>query len=254
MLKEALEDVLKFIQNDYLKSFVFVHAMPKITQRTPCDALEAASQFFLRKSTKSLSATVSLCRDEFGQDALIIARSMFEISLTFAYILRPASRADKVKVAEQYIYREKSEQETVKKRILELLRSGACKEWLQQMPDIISSCQSSEINNPRRRGNLASVSAMAKALGEPYLCEYVFIYWSISHLVHSNPLSTHSYYGAQETSDHVRALQLAFDLHFRTLQMSLLAMEVQVGPTLAHIRDEFIRLFTPLIESIESNG
>lgn len=59
------------------------------------DCFQGVSLFFLSKSFKSFWATIELAKKGFGEDALILSRSIFENAITYLYISKdPAKRTD----------------------------------------------------------------------------------------------------------------------------------------------------------------
>jgi len=66
--------------------------------------LAKVSDFFLRKSTKTLDAICVLCEAGFPEDALVLGRTIFELSLHLKWIALPDSVEQRRLRAESFIY------------------------------------------------------------------------------------------------------------------------------------------------------
>lgn len=212
--------MINFIQNDVI-SFVNRHILP-VTSK-PNNPLQIVCEFTLEKCTKSIKAVCELCAKDYGEDALIIARSIYEHSLTLAYICKPDSSLDLAKIissdelARMYILHGLKDQLSKQKQISRLNQEGKCKDWEIDIQDYRDKKQVTEDNKwvlksiedldkllPKsnkfieallkikpngKSWNSLSLKNTAAIVGEPYDCDYHFIYWSVSQLVHSSTLS-----------------------------------------------------------------
>ncbi len=211
--------MINYIKNDVI-TWVNDNILPATSK--PANAAQIVARFLLEKCTKSLNAVCELCSNDFGEDALIIARSIYENALTLAYICKPYSDVELSKfisseeLARIYILYGFKEQLSKQDQISKLNQDGKCKEWEIDIDDYHGKKQVREDNEtvakliteldklrdkskqfmrtqPKMKPksnewNLLSLKNTAAIVGAPYECDYHYIYWSVSHLVHPSPL------------------------------------------------------------------
>jgi hypothetical protein len=70
-------DQLAFIRNDYVAEFLTKEILPKVAAVPKAgNAIAIVADFFVRKATESLNAICVLCQNSFGEDALVLGRTI----------------------------------------------------------------------------------------------------------------------------------------------------------------------------------
>ena len=123
--------MIKFVRDEVL-GFVDLEVLPRTLK--PHNALQITADFILRKTTRSLKAICELCLSGYGEDAQILGRTIFELSLTLAFITKPSQtngQADisSEELAELYVLHGSEEQVRMQQRISKIQKLDKCKEW-----------------------------------------------------------------------------------------------------------------------------
>lgn len=146
---------------------------------------EFIAQFVLGKSATSFEAVRHLCRDGFGPDALMIARTIFENAINLAYInKRPAERAAlflEFEHVEEY-------------RQMESLKKALPSERVVSAEDENRiGAEYRKVRNNYKGASWSGESMQSMALECGLGLQYALIYRIASGFVHGGPRSAHTY-------------------------------------------------------------
>lgn len=248
---KMIEELLRLIRDDLIH-FVENKIMPRLEPKR--DALKITADFILKKSTKTLKAVCDLCSKGYGEDAQVLGRTIFENALNLPFICNPDSKEMRDCLASLFILHEPKERQNMQEQIEWFKREGKCIKWIGDLEKEESSLDKQELDNeeslrkktlelrdnyisnfeeylsnmnkrPNRKNswNLITIKDMSEIVGEPYECDYRFIYWSLSKLVHPSALGSPSYYGVSYPSDEFgetgRALEISFVYYQRIVFM-----------------------------------
>jgi hypothetical protein len=201
----------------------------------------------LRKTTRSLKAICELCLAGYGEDAQILGRTVFELALTLAFITKPYQANEQTDISNEelaklYVLHDSEEQIRMQQRISQIQYQNKCKEWNFKLQHNNSAeaqhkihfkdylilrdklCNYLEKNNIKhtrqRNWNYMSLEETANVVGEPYECNYYFVYWLLSNLVHPSTLSSASYYRINTPMEIEMGIILGLECFWRVLTMT----------------------------------
>jgi len=277
MIEYLKKEVTTFVGNG------IVSIIAPVTQ-----ALAYVSTFILKKSTKSLKAICELCESGYYEDAQIIARSIFEDSLTLAYICSADSdRRGGISIitsdefAQLYILHGTEEQKKKRDHWKGLEEKGKCKDWIEgiksnsnyedfqkrydglrshyRYPDLREQAKRYLVMKNRKdcrnekTWNLLSIRGSAELVGDPYECDYHFLYWSISQLAHSSALGSFGYYRESKTVavEMLPPLILGFAYYLRIAKNVNGVFKLGLDDKLNQIEANFVKLYNETPESAE---
>ncbi len=130
---------LSVIRDHYLYGVIDKEIFPKVTGTDQTNNPGAIiSDFFLRKATKTLDAMCMLCEAGFAEDALVLGRTIFELSVHLQTIASPESVEQRRLKAECFIYDGDRQRVGKLKEMAELKQQGKCLSWISEI----------EANNP----------------------------------------------------------------------------------------------------------
>ena len=257
MIKFVRDEVIGFVESDVL-----------LRTSKPHSALEISADFVLRKTTRSLKAICDLCLAGYGEDAQILGRTTFELTLTLALITKPLETMELTDISSEdlariYILHGTEEQIRMQRRIEDIKNQNKCKDWNFNLTQGNSAksdydrfhkeylllrdklCNYLEKNNIKhsreRNWNYMSLEETAQFVGEPNECHYYYVYWAVSNLVHPSPLGSFSYY--RETPDDVeRGIILGLDCFWRVLTMTNQVFKLNLDRQIDEYGSKFAQL------------
>jgi len=257
--------MIKFVRDDFL-SFVESDVMPRTSKAR--SGLEITADFVLRKTSRSLKAICDLCLGGFGEDAQILGRTVFELSVTLAFITKPLGMKELADISSEdlarlYILHDTEEQIRMQQRIEGIQSQNKCKDWNFNLTHENSAkrdharihkdylllrdklCNYLEKNNIKhsreRNWNYMSLGETAQFIGEPIECQYYYVYWVVSNLVHPSTIGSASYY--KETLGEIeRGLILGFDFFWRVLTMTNHIFKLNLDERIDHYGSKFAEL------------
>jgi hypothetical protein len=237
---------LTFIRDVYMNQHVGTKILPAASLIPTTDnPLAVVSYFFLYKSTKTLDAIRVLGETEHAEDALVLARTVFELAMYLHWIASPDTVEKRRQRAESFIY-DGDRQRVVKLKELEALKQqGKCLSWINDIEALNPVFET--IAMPANFAPLKNLKDMATELGGEWEGWYHFVYWSTSKLVHPSGLGSHSYLQEVDQGNEIsRALTVGLTLHFflTNAALSLLGLENFRGPLEEAMR-QFIALTAP---------
>jgi Family of unknown function (DUF5677) len=236
---------LSFIRDHYIDGVIGREVFPKVTSIPYTNnPLAIVSDFFLRKSTKTFDAMCVLCDAGFAEDALILGRTIFELSVHLRTIASPDSVEQRRLKAECFIYDGDRQRVEKLKEIDKLKQQGKCLSWITEIEAANPVFET--ITIPNDFVPLKKFKAMATDLGGEWECWYHFLYWSVSKLTHPSGLGSHTYIQEFDQEAEVsRTIAVALTMHYLLTEsvLSLLDLEMLrprleecMQNVLAHIR------------------
>jgi Family of unknown function (DUF5677) len=218
---------LSLIRDHYINGVIDKQILPEVTKRAETNvALATVSDFFFHKATKTLDAICVLCGYGFAEDALILGRTIFELSLHLKTIALPDAIEQRQLRAESFIYDGDRQRVTKLKELETLKQQGKCL-WLitqieAQNPD------HQTIPKPQNFVPVGNLRDMATALGDPWECWYHFLYSSLSKLVHPSGSGSYTYIQNVDQEQEVsRALRIAVTLHYYLTETMLALLDLE---------------------------
>ncbi len=122
---------LSFIRDHYIDEVVGKEIFPQVTSIPYADnPLAVVSDYFLRKSTKTLDAMCVLCETGFAEDALILGRTIFEMAVHLRTIATPDSIEERRLRAQCFIYDGDRQRVEKLKELTKLKEQGKCLSWI----------------------------------------------------------------------------------------------------------------------------
>lgn len=256
--------MIKFVRDEIL-GFVESEILPRTSNAR--SGLEISADFVLRKTSRSLKASCGLCLAGFGEDAQILGRTIFELSLTLAFITKPLEMKltdiSSEDLARLYILHDTEEQIRMQQRIESIQSKNKCKDWdfnlthensAKRDHDTIHKdflllrdklCNYFEKNNIKhsreRNWNYMSLEETAQFIGEPIECQYYYVYWLVSNLVHPSTLGSSSYY-KEIPAEVERGLILGFNSFWRVLTMTNQIFRLNLDQEIDEFGSKFAQL------------
>ena len=209
--------LIEFVEQKYIGDFVRDRLIPAATDN-PTQIMASLSRNFLQSSTNILSAICTLAKLEFGDEPLILARTIFEYSMHIAYIHAGGESRARAFVVKGY-----EEQKRRRCELSKLKEQGKCLDWIKDME--AATWHEAENDLTKSVDQFPSFKNMAKDLGEPYECDWHFIYWSISKAVHPNDINS---IARNPSEDAKRALLLGFNYHYRIARIVCASLEQEL--------------------------
>jgi hypothetical protein len=237
---------LSSIRDHYIDGVIGKEIFPKVTSIPHTNnPLAIVSDFFLHKATKTLDAMCVLCEAGFAEDALILGRTVFELSLHLQTIASPDSIEQRRLKAECFIHDGDRQRVEKLKELAKLKQQGKCLSWITEIE--AQNPVFETITSPKHFVPLKNLKTMATELGGEWECWYHFLYWSVSKLTHPSGLGSHTYIQDLDQEAEVsRAIAVALTMHYFLTNsvLSLLDLEMLrprleecMQKILPHIRD-----------------
>jgi hypothetical protein len=222
---------IRLIREDYA-ALIRERVLPAVAQSHGRPWVEQLSEYFLRKSTRHLEAICALAEAGFGEDGLIVGRSLLEHSLYLAWVAAGTTPLEQDQRAEHFLY-DGDRQRPEKRKELERLKSeGKCLAWVDEL--LKGEMQAPVMSKPATFTSLPSLGRIAVELGGEFESYFHFVYWSVSKLAHPSGMGSHTYYDDDTAAECWRALALGFPQHalmtvstLAMLQQSALSAEVE---------------------------
>jgi hypothetical protein len=190
--------------------------------------LAIVSDFFLRKATKTLDAICVLCETGFAEDALVLGRTIFELSLHLKWIALPDSIEQQRLRAESFIYEGDRQRVERLKQLKKLKQEGKCLWWITQIEAKNPNFQTIPEPNGFVRLKRPEIMTMATELGDPWEWLYHSTYKDISKLVHPSGSGSHTYLQDVDQEEEVsRAISFAIVMHYYLTDTVLLLLGLE---------------------------
>jgi hypothetical protein len=169
-----------------------------------------------------------LCEANFGEDALVLARTLLELGLHLETILAAGDVEARRQRAASFIYDGDRQRGEKMKELDALEKQGKCEHWIAGIKASGVTFQSVAAPPPDFAA-MKSLKTMASELGGEWECYYHFAYWSISKLVHPSGIGSHSYFSAEQPDqeDVSRAMSLAAMMHYRMTVAALVLLDLE---------------------------
>lgn len=210
---------LSFIRDHYIDAVIGKEIFPVVTRFPHADnPIAIVSDFFLRKATKTLDAICILCEAGFAEDALVLGRTIFELSLHLQTIASASSIEQRQHKARCFIYDGDRERVAKLKRLAELRKQGKCLSWIKDIeasnPVFKTITMPKDFVRPKKIWEMASELGKTESGGE-WECWYFFLYWSLSNLTHPSGIGSHTYLQAcDQEAETSRAMTFALTMHY----------------------------------------
>ena len=237
---------LAFIRDVYVDQHVGTKILPAASLVPQTDnPLSIVSYFFLYKSLKTLNAICILSESGHAEDALVLGRTIFELTTYLLWIASPDTVEQRRVRAESFIY-DGDRQRVVKLKELEVLKKqGKCLSWINEIEALNPVFET--IPMPVNFTPLKNLKNMAEELGDEWEGWYHFLYWSVSKLTHPSGIGSHSYlHEVDQEEEDSRALTVGLTMQFylTSTALSLLDLEKFRSP-LEEAMQQFVALSAP---------
>jgi hypothetical protein len=232
---------LSLIRDHYGDGVLGKEIFPKVTSiEHTNNPIAKVSDFFLRKATKTLDAICVLCETGFAEDALLLGRTIFELSLHLKWIALPDSIEQQRLRAESFIYDGDRQRVERLKGLENLKQKGKCIWWVTQIEAKNPDFQT--IPKPRDFVPIKKLEIMVAELGDPWEWLYHFTYKDISKLVHPSGSGARTYIqNVDEEKEVSCALSFGFTMHYYLTDTVLLLLDLQTfRPRLEKVMQNFI--------------
>jgi hypothetical protein len=237
---------LSIIRDQYLFGVIDKEIFPTVTSIDQTNnPIAIICDFFLRKATTTLDAICTLCEARFGEDALVLGRTIFELSVHLRTIASPESVEQRRLKAECFIYEGDRQRVEKLEEMAALKKQGKCLSWIT--PIEAKNPVAETIPIPKDFVRPKKLKDMATELGGEWESWYHFLYWSVSHLAHPSGLGSHTYIQESDQEAEVsRAITFALTMHYFLTEsvLSLLDLEMlrprleeSMRNVLAQVRD-----------------
>ena len=181
---------LSIIRDQYLFGVIDKEIFPSVTGTDQINnPIGIVCDFFLRKATTTLDAICILCEAGLGEDALVLGRTIFELSLHLQAIASPASVEQRRHKAECFIYDGDRQRIAKLQEMVELKKRGKCLLWIAEIE--ANKPFAETIPVPKDFVRPKRLKDMATELGGEWESWYYFLYWSVSHLAHPSGWQLH---------------------------------------------------------------
>jgi uncharacterized protein DUF5677 len=237
---------LAFIRDIYIDQHVGTKILPEVSLVPQTDnPLALVSYFFLYKSIKTLDAICVLGESGHAEDALVLGRTIFELSMYLHWMASPDTVEERRLRAESFIY-DGDRQRVVKLKEVEALKKqGKCLSWISEIEALNPVFEI--IPMPTSFTPLKNLKDMAAELGDEWEGWYHFLYWSASKVTHPSGIGSHSYFQEVDQGEEVsRALTVGLTMHFflTSAALSLVGLEKFRSP-LEEAMQQFVALSAP---------
>lgn len=219
---------LELIRDVYIDRHIGKEILPAVSavpkEENP---LAIVSHYFLLKGTKTLDAICILCQANFGEDALVLARTLLELGLHLQTIAAPEDVEIRRQRATSFIYDGDRQRGEKMKELAALKEQGKCLSWVADLQASGATFES-VAPAPTSFTRLKSLKDMATELGDEWECYYHIVYWSISKLAHPSGIGSHTYFPSDQPDedDVSRALSLAVTMHYSMTVAALLLLDL----------------------------
>jgi Family of unknown function (DUF5677) len=170
------------VEKDYIRDFVQARLLPALQKNLRPTIEEKLASVFVAAATPTLEAICALIKRGFGQDAQVLARTLFERALYLAYIYRAPTSGEITARAESFVVKGLTDQKLWRDDMAKLKKQGKCLSLIAELE--AAAPTEIEETDTGKAAQLPKIRKMAEALGEPYECDYHFLYRSISKSVH----------------------------------------------------------------------
>lgn len=219
---------LAFIRDVYINEHVGTQILHEVSliSTTTDDPLAVVSYFFLFKSVKTLDAICLLSEKGLAEDALVLARTIFELALFINWIAAPDTVDGRRQRAASFIY-DGDRQRVAKLKELETLKQrGKCLSWIADIEAQNPNFATMPI--PPNFTPLKKLKDMSAELGGKWEGWYHFLYWSISKLTHPSGIGSYTYLKDVDPDEEAaRALTIGLNIHFFITSAVLTLLELE---------------------------
>jgi hypothetical protein len=232
---------LSFIRDHYIDEVIGKKLFPQVTSVPYTDnPLAVVSDHFFLKATKTLDALCVLCECGFAEDALILARTIFEQSVYLQTIALPDSVEQRQIRATSFIYDRDHRQRFERLKKWQTLKAqGKCLQFIAPIEATNPDLQTIPAP-PENFVPLKNFERMAIELGESWECWYHFLYSSLSRLVHPTG-SGSSYIRDPDHAEISQALSISVIVHYYLTDAVLTLLHLEsYRPVLEKFMKEFI--------------
>jgi Family of unknown function (DUF5677) len=231
---------LALIRDVYIDRHIGNEILPVVSAVPKEDnPLAIVSHYFVLKATKTLDAICVLCETKFGEDALVLARTLLELGLHLQTIAAPEDEVVRRQRATSFIYDGDRQRDEKMRDLAALKAQGKCMSWIADLEASGASFQPvapmpPDFARPRK------LKQMATELGGEWECYYHIVYWSISKLAHPSGLGSHTYFssGSADEEDVSRAISLGVTMHYlmTVAALNLLSLDNLIPPVQETLR------------------
>jgi hypothetical protein len=219
---------LSFIRDHYIDQIIGKELFRQVTSVPYTNnPVAVISDHFFRKATKTLDAICVLCELGFAQDALILGRTIFELSVHLKTIALPDSVEQRQNRATAFIWDRDHRQRTARLKKWQTLKAQEkCLQFIAPIEAANPDLQVAELP-PDNLVPLKNFEKMVTELGEPWECWYHFLYASLSQLVHPTG-SGSSYIRDLEHDEEIsEALSIATTIHYYLTDTVLMLLNLE---------------------------
>ncbi len=173
---------------------------PKFIAQSPNEGLyKAAVMFFFIKSWKTFQGIFTLCNIGLGEDAGILLRSLFEMTVNLMYISKDPLERARLFVEYDFVQRQQLHEKFSRKKADPSYARILAAATLDTVEELENNYKRVKKNYPNKRSwSGKSLADMAKDVSFEW--QYDYIYWVLSHLVHPNPKAIDKYMRMEEGS------------------------------------------------------
>ena len=177
----------------YIDQHIGHEILPVVSSIPKTDnPLAIVSYYFLYKATKTLDAICVLCDAGLAEDALVLGRTILELSVHLLSIASEDPIEKRRLRAECFIYDADRQRVEKLNELMKLKQQGKCLSWIGEIE--AQNPVFETVALPKHFIPLKNFRTMATALGGEWECWYHFIYWSVSKLTHPSGLGSHTYF------------------------------------------------------------
>jgi predicted small secreted protein len=227
------DDLIKLtgaVENDYIRDFVRARLLPELQGNLQPTTEEKLASVFLGTATSTLEAICALTTRGFGQDAQVLARTLFERALYLAYIYRAPTPGEVTARAKSFVVKGLTDQKLWRDDVAKLKMQGKCLSLIAELEAAAPS--DNEETDTRNVAQLPKIQKMAEALGEPYECDYHFLYRSISKSVHPTAIdliASETFKGGDQFGELRRGIFAGITYHYFLAELACGAVGQQSG-------------------------
>ncbi|MGO8755254.1 MAG: DUF5677 domain-containing protein [Gallionellaceae bacterium] len=210
-----ISDLVAFAENEYLLDFINKELLPAIANASSPSVRDRLGFIFLERTTTTLRAICALNELNFGEEAIVLARTIFEFSIRLAYIYLATTDSEKDARAKAFIARGYEDRQQRQKQIIALKAEGKCLDLIKDLE--AAAPVNFQVPTEEISEAFPNEQRMAKELKEPYECDWHFLYWSVSKMAHPTAINLlgSSEIDGDPWGDGGRALLTAFNYHYR---------------------------------------
>ncbi|MGA3308840.1 MAG: DUF5677 domain-containing protein [Xanthobacteraceae bacterium] len=125
-MEHKLTKLTEAVEKDYICDFVRARLLPALQKNLRPTIEEKLASVFVAAATPTLEAICALIRRGFGQDAQVLARTLFERALYLAYIYRAPTPGEVTARAESFVIKGLTDQKLWRDDVAKLKMQGKC--------------------------------------------------------------------------------------------------------------------------------